>query len=221
MSSNGKIERRMAVGATLEVRDDETDHGTLSGYGLLFNTKSKDLGGFKEEIAPGSIDLAKTRDVKFLVGHDDAAILGRTANASLTLAIDERGVSFVLKLPDTALARDTRELVRLKTLDGMSFGFRTIADVWSDDHRSRTVTKLELLELSAVSFPAYEAATVEARELDDARRSTRLALDTHHQEREERRAAEARARVAPYRRKLSCEMIRAKLALAQATPRWR
>lgn len=214
MSSQAQIERRTAIGAPLELRDAETDHGTLAGYGLLFNTKSVDLGGYKETISVGAVDLQKVRDVKFLVAHDDALLLGRTKNDTLRLAVDERGVSFTLTLPDTALAHDTRELVRLGTLDGMSFGFRTIADEWSPDRRSRTVTKLELLELSAVSFPAYEATHVEAREVEEARICTRSAFATYHA----RRQAAAADRLAPYRRGLVLERWRADLALA-AHPR--
>ena len=152
--SSSRIERR-ATRAPVEVREAGDGTGSLHGYGLQFGVRSEDLGGFRETIAPGAVDLAGC-DVRFLVGHVDAAILGRTKNGTLRLALDERGVTFALTLPDTALARDTRELVRLGTLDGMSFGFRCVKDSWSTDRRSRTVEKLQLFELSAVTFPVRD-----------------------------------------------------------------
>lgn len=208
MSSNSEIQRRTAVGGTLELRDAEDGHGTLTGYGIVFNTPSVDLGGFKEVIAPGAVDLQTIRDVKFLVAHDDGQILGRTANKTLSLGVDERGVSFSLKLPNTTLARDTRELVRQKTVDAMSFGFRVIADRWSEDHRLRTVTGLELLELSAVSFPAYTATTVEAREVAQARERTRDLLKDFGRDREVRRRQDIAAAMAPFRRQMAFATFR-------------
>jgi HK97 family phage prohead protease len=210
--SSSTIERR-ATRAPLELRQVEGGCGSLHGYGILFNTPSQDLGGFKETIAPTAVDLGASRDVRFLFGHDDSQILGRMKNGSLQLAIDERGVSFSLALPDTTLGRDTRELVRLGTLDGMSFGFRAVKDTWSADRRARTVEKLELFELSCVTFPAYATAStvLEARDVTSARSATVGVLQKYRHDQIE-------AQLAP--RRLALTLADRRYALTRAMLGW-
>jgi hypothetical protein len=48
-------------------------------------------------------------------------------------------------------------------LGGMSFGFRTLADHWTDQ-RTRELRSVQLVEVSVVhAFPAYEGTSVMAR----------------------------------------------------------
>jgi len=57
------------------------------------------------------------------------------------------------------VGRDARELISRGDVDAMSFGF-TVArggDEWSSDGSTRTLTKINLHEVSIVAFPAYTA----------------------------------------------------------------
>src|ERR1700678_3439794 len=74
---------------------------TVSGYAAVFNSLSKDLGGFKEVIRPGSFQrsIQANSDVRATYNH--GTLLGRTASGTLKLNEDARGLAFELQLPDT------------------------------------------------------------------------------------------------------------------------
>jgi HK97 family phage prohead protease len=180
-----KIERR-ALGAPLEVR---ADGQTVAGYAAIFNSET-DIGGmFREKIAPGAFKPSLTGDVRALWNHDSSHVLGRTKAGTLRLSEDDRGLAVEIDLPDTQAGRDLRENMRLGNVDGMSFGFRVTKQEWdeSGDIPLRTINEVELFEVSAVTFPAYEDTELALRSLDDERGKRELA---------ERNAAAAKARIA-------------------------
>jgi HK97 family phage prohead protease len=141
---------------------------TLSGYALTYNSRSKELEGFTEVIAPGAVteSLANNPDVLCLRGHDPNLLMGRTTSKTLILTDDAVGLRFLCKLPDTSEAASLAASVERGDLDGVSFGFRTIEDKWTSDEAGnviRTLLKIDLLEVSPTSFAAYPAATVSVR----------------------------------------------------------
>ena len=58
--------------------------------------------------------------------------------------------------------RDVHELLKLDAVDGESIGFRTIRSEIDENTGVRRLLELELYEISLVTFPANEAATVAA-----------------------------------------------------------
>jgi HK97 family phage prohead protease len=143
----------------------------LSGYAAVFNSRSVDLGGFTETIAPGAFRATLARpgaDVRAFFNHDPGRLLGRQGAGTLQLAEDERGLRFDLELPDTSDGRDVEELVSRRDLDGMSFSFTTIEDRWDRKGglHERQLIAVELLEVSPVSFPAYPDTAVALRSLE-------------------------------------------------------
>lgn len=160
----------------LEVRTaafDKADPNNLSGYAAVYApAQSEDLGGFIEEIAPGAFDssLASNRDVRALWNHDSSQPLARTSNGSLELSSDSRGLKVHIKLPEgVSYANDLRELVRQGVVNQMSFGFMVPpgGDSWEKrgDKTVRTLNRIDLHEISAVSIPAYPDTTVALRSL--------------------------------------------------------
>lgn len=147
--------------------DDEQER--LVGYAAVFNSWSENLGGFRERLAPGAFKktLQERPDVRALMNHDPAQVLGRVKNGTLALEEDPQGLLMELTLPDTSYGRDLLELVRRGDIDGMSFGFRVVRDNWEmlDSMLSRTVQEVELIEVSAVTFPAYPETQLSARGL--------------------------------------------------------
>lgn len=180
-----EIERR-ALSAPLEVR---ADGQTVAGYAAVFNSET-DIGGmFREKIAPGAFRPSLNGDVRALWNHDSSNVIGRTKAGTLRLAEDSKGLAVEIDLPDTQVGRDLRENMRLGNVDGMSFGFRVTKQQWDEtgDIPVRTIEEVELFEVSAVTFPAYEATEIALRSLDKQR---------DEREKKEHNAAAAKARIA-------------------------
>ena len=153
-----KMETRINP-AEFEVRETE-DGMQFSGYAAVFESDSEPLP-FIERIAPGAFkgSLRNRNDIKLLWDHDTASVLGSTRAGTLRLTEDARGLYVEADLPNTSTGRDARELIGRGDVDSMSFGF-TVArngDEWSADGSVRTLTKINLHEVSIVAFPAYTA----------------------------------------------------------------
>lgn len=143
--------------------------GKLVGYAALYNSRSHDLGGFVEVIAPGAFDRSLTDfpDVLALVEHDTNRVLGRTTNGTLRITPDARGLRVEIDPADTSYARDLLALVRRGDVAGMSFRFRPFPGGETVDRSAnpplRTLTSVQLKEVSVVVDPAYPETSIEAR----------------------------------------------------------
>jgi uncharacterized protein len=149
---------------TQELRAVEQDGvKRLRGLAIPYNVRSQDLGGFVEVAAPGLVtrSLREQPDVLALRDHNPEKLLARTTAGTLTLRDTPVGLAFDLALPDTETGRDTYENVRLGNLSGVSWGFKTRKDSWSnvDGQVVRTLEDIDLAEISPTSFPAYGKAT--------------------------------------------------------------
>lgn len=144
---------------------------TLHGHAAVFDQMA-DLPGHYEVLARGVFDNVlqdATTDVRALLNHDPRLLLGRQSARTLRLDTDERGLAFEVDLPDTSYARDLRTLVDRGDLNGASFAFIPGEDEWDrapDGRQRRTHTSAKaLLDVSAVTFPAYEGAGVALRHM--------------------------------------------------------
>lgn len=177
--SHGKIEMRVSS-ADFEIRE-TSDGMTFEGYAAVFNSRSENLGGFTEFVAPGAFTRSlKTRnDVKLLWNHDSGQVLGSTRARTLTLTEDARGLKVRALLPNTQLGRDTAELLKRGDVDAMSFGFNVIKDTWNAAGDERTLDAVRLFEVSIVAFPAYSstAGSVSVRSLEKL--ATRAEVDAN------------------------------------------
>lgn len=162
------MERRLI---TTELRATIDHHGKrrIGGYAALFDVLSVVLWDFREEIAPGAFAQSIAQNnVRALWNHDTSEVLGATANGTLQLAEDEIGLRFELELPDTQRGRDAFTLIERGDVSQMSFGFRSLpdGDEWridEDGQYIRRLLKVDLLEVSPVTFPAYPATSVGVR----------------------------------------------------------
>lgn len=160
-----KIERRTYTVRNVEARSEDGEM-RLSGYAAVFNEPSLPLP-FREYIAPGAFrkTLQETPDVRLLINHEGLP-LARTKNGTMTLTEDGVGLRFDAVLADTSESRDLYKLIERGDVDQMSFAFRVIRQKWSDDRSERTLTEVSLADgdVSVVTYPAYPATSVEARE---------------------------------------------------------
>ena len=180
-----ELERRSY---SFDIRAEETERGsTLTGRPIVYESKT-DLGLFDEIIARGALDKTDLTDVRFLVNHDLSRIpLARSrrnnGNSTMQLFVDSDGMGISVRL-DTENNADARALysaVQRGDISGMSFMFSIDGEEWDDlesDHPTRRITKIgTVVEVSAVTFPAYDSTSISARgaeELDSAR----LAVET-------------------------------------------
>ena len=161
-----KTERRTFTVRNIEAR--QADDGTMrmAGYAAVFNEASLPLP-FIEKIAPGAFTktLQETPDVRLLANHEGLP-MARTKNGTMRLYEDETGLYFEAELANTQEARDLYTLVARGDVDQMSFAFRVIRQNWSKDRTERTLTEVSLADgdVSIVTYPAYPATSVEARE---------------------------------------------------------
>lgn len=199
---------------TFDVRAEENEeHGHfLSGTPIVFDVQT-DLGWCRECIAPGALDDADMKDVRFLVGHDTSAIpLARSrnnnANSTMQMSVNDKGMDIRVDLDteNNGRARELYSAAKRQDISGMSFMFSVDSVSWEDldsDKPLRRITKIRrIYEVSAVAFPAYESTTLEARS-DNCE-----VLDSNHAALESVKAELAEARAAHLAAKAKAEAER-------------
>lgn len=163
---------------------DEENKFYISGRPIVYESKTN-LGFCDEVIRSGALDSADLSDVRFLVNHNTNMIpLARfrkgDKNSTMQLQIDNKGLPIRLDLDveNNAEAKALYSAVQRGDISGMSFMFTIDADEWENlesDHPTRYITKIgQVLEVSAVTFPAYESTEISARDkraLDEARKA--------------------------------------------------
>lgn len=164
--SQKQLEKRHFKG--LELRQEAEKKPKIVGYAAVFN-RDADLGWFRETILPGAFrdSLDRGDDVRALVGHDPDKIIGRNKAGTLVLREDSKGLVAEIDPPDTQVGRDIVESVRRGDVDGMSFAFH-VADQEFEIRNGQSyhiLKRLDLVDVSVVTFPAYEDTDVAVRAL--------------------------------------------------------
>lgn len=140
----------------------------LTGTAIRYGAKSRDLGGFRERVMPGSATEAVQKgDVMALDEHRSDRYLGRTSNGTLRLVDSPTELRYEVDLPDTSIGREVAALAERRDYKGSSFGFRARVESveWTKDDDGvalRTIRALSLLrDVGPTISPAYEATTAE------------------------------------------------------------
>lgn len=135
----------------------------VDGRAILFNSWSVDLGGFRERMAPGSVELDP--DLVALFDHNSAMVLGRTSAGTMEARQDTAGVAFTAYPPQTTWANDLRVSMERGDIRGCSYRMYVEEDRWfvEDGQVCREVLKARVTELTVTSMPAYPETTAEAR----------------------------------------------------------
>lgn len=179
-----------------EVRaEQDEEHGSfLTGQPIVYDSRT-DMGWYDEIIDDGALADTDLTDVRFLVNHNtDMIPLARSrnnnANSTMQLEVIEgRGMSIRVNLDteNNAEAKSLWSAVGRGDLTGMSFMFTVDADGWDDiesEHPTRHVRSISrVFEVSAVTFPAYSATSIQQRGLSETLESAKESLESAKAER--------------------------------------
>jgi hypothetical protein len=140
--------------------------GSFTGYASRFGVV--DLG--RDLLLPGAFSesLARRgpRGIKMLFQHDPAEPIG----VWLELREDAHGLYVRGRiLPEVERGREVLALMRAGALDGLSIGFRTVEGRSDPKSGVRRLSRVDLWEISIVTFPMLPEARVSAVKNDDAR----------------------------------------------------
>ena len=162
----------------------DNDSRILSGYAAVFNSESKDLGGFTEMISPTAFEgVIERSDVFAVLDHDRNKVLARSkmGKGSLELNIDEKGLQFRFESPNTTLGNDVLSMVKRGDLTDASFCFTVEDESWQkreDGSYLRTINKIgDLFDVAICYNGAYPESYTEValRSLDKFKEELRAA----------------------------------------------
>ena len=162
----------------------DNDSRILSGYAAVFNSESKDLGGFTEMISPTAFEgVIERSDVFAVLDHDRNKVLARSkmGKGSLELNIDQKGLQFRFESPNTTLGNDVLSMVKRGDLTDASFCFTVEDESWQkreDGSYLRTINKIgDLFDVSVCYNGAYPESYTEValRSLDKFKEELRAA----------------------------------------------
>lgn len=144
--------------------DDTDGKMTFSGYGAVFGN----VDSYGDVIAPGA--FAKSLAEHTTAGSAPLMFLNHDAFGSLPigrwteLSEDGYGLKVAGELLDTSMGRDTYVALKAGALNGLSIGFRPVEFSLRSkpDEPRRTLTTVDLVEVSVVTLPANQKARVQA-----------------------------------------------------------
>jgi HK97 family phage prohead protease len=178
------IEYRSFTAEAVEATDEGHVFGLAIPYSRITTIGNMDRGGFREQIAPGACNKSlREADIVALNNHNSWQPLGRTSAGNLALKSTTRGIEPDLEPIDTSYGSDLIKNVKAGIVRGWSFGFEVVKDEWTLDGKpadeytgtDRTIREMKLIEVSPVTFPAYDQTEISARSGILAEREARTA----------------------------------------------
>ena len=133
------------------------DGDTVAGPLMVYGDEAR-FGDWRERFEPGSIKVGN--DVIANLQHDRAKPVARSG-AGLDLQDDPAALRATIRFPDTAYAREARELVNANILRGFSVEFRAVNEEW--DGKTRIIREAQLLGFALVDRPAYPGSVIADR----------------------------------------------------------
>ena len=162
---------RRAFDAAFETRD-EGGGGIITGRPVVLESRT-DLGFCDEVIDARALQNADLSDVRLCLNHDTSYVYARSrnnnGNSTMRINTDAMGLTFeaALDVENSPKAQDYYAAIKRGDMDKMSFMFTIDGYEWENlesDHPTRRITSIgRIFEISAVTFPAYNSTSIEAR----------------------------------------------------------
>ncbi len=192
MKNKKELEKRAY---NFEVRAEEREDGTgiITGRPIVYEAETVIGDYFKEIISRGALDGTDLTDVRFLVNHNTEMIpLARSrrnnGNSTMQLSVDYEGLTIetLLDIENNNDARALFSAVKRGDITGMSFMFSVTDEEWEDLDSELPTRRIKsigsVIEVSAVTWPAYEQTDINARN-KEALESARSAVETARNQR--------------------------------------
>lgn len=172
--------------------EQQGEDAVISGRPVVYNSRT-DLGWFDEIIERGALDYTDLTDVRLLVNHQmDGIPLARSrrnnGSSTMKLTADNEGLLMDyarLDVKNNARAAELFSAIERGDITGMSFRFSIDGEEWEDlesEHPTRRITRIgSIVEVSACTWPAYDATEIFARS-KEALESARSALESARQQ---------------------------------------
>jgi HK97 family phage prohead protease len=141
----------------------------IGGYAAKWNTYSRDLGQFVEQLLPATYNKSRGDgwpDVICRFNHKDEQLLGTIAGGTLALGVDRDGLLYDVEPPESM--RHVTEWVHRGDVQKSSHAFRCVEDEWSmtsEGAALRTIHSAQLVDVAPVVTPAYADTTAGLRSL--------------------------------------------------------
>lgn len=158
------------IPAQFEARSAEDGTPVIEGYFAVFDSVYDMGNGMSESIAPGAFSKTISGDIRALINHDTTLVMGRTTAGTLELREDQHGLWGRIHInPKDTDAMNAYARVERGDVSQCSIGFNILSeetDFRDDGTIHWTIKEIELLEVSACTFPAYESTAISARQRD-------------------------------------------------------
>lgn len=165
----------------------------IQGYASVFDSPTiiwEDGNGdqYKEVISKNAFDKTDFSDCCFKYNHSNSVpVMARTRGNSLQVMVDDKGLFFRAKLPDTTTANDVYTLVKEGILDRCSFAFFVQDKEYDRQTRTRIIKSIKtVIDVSVVDIPAYDNTSCEARNLDDIKNLFSVEIEKERLEKREK-----------------------------------
>ena len=138
----------------------------IEGYFALYNSITELWKGCEEVIEPGAFSETLVNDIRVLFDHDTSKVLGRNKSGTAEFREDAKGLYAKVEVPDTTDGNNLYVLVSRGDVNQASFGFNIleedVEEVMPNTYRWH-LRKIDLHEVSIVTFPAYRDTVIHAR----------------------------------------------------------
>lgn len=185
-----------------EIRAAGEEEARIQGRPIVFGSQTDICGCFGEVIDEGALDEADLSDVRLCKNHDTSNVYARfkrgRENNTMDLSISRDGldINAGLDVKGNPLAATLYSEVSRGDISGMSFMFSVKDQEWKGldtEYPIRHIKKIgSVIEVSAVTFPAYEATQISARD-EGAVEAARQALENAKKQRQAAEAVEQEA----------------------------
>lgn len=184
-----KTKRNFAM-ADLHAIEPSTDNteSTINGHAAVFDEVTNICGWFNEVIERGAFDTTDFKDVLLSVNHDlDNIPLARSrnnnTNSTLQLQVDNVGLAVRanLDIENNSDAKSLYSSISRGDMDGMSFIFYVKEERWEGletEMPTRHILAInKVLEVSVVSFPAYDGTDIASSRDKETLDGAKIALE--------------------------------------------